>query len=254
MDNRCVLVLLITYVLSVVPGVRAMDSAEMLTLLEETRRTTPASETGGEGAYAWWIPEELMLAMVDSAKDADKSQLRKAVQIASKYNVFMVGSRAKNSDGVVEARTQDELIKCIKLTGMDGKQYSPLSDANESSKYKLAALQVESALNDMLSSVSNELYVVLFPKNNSAGESILDLRKRGIVEMKIDGEIFKWRLPLSNFVPPSVCPKCHEQFSGAYMYCPWDGTKLEPVVEKDKKLSKKAVEEKNEAAKEEKPK
>jgi hypothetical protein len=51
--------------------------------------------------------------------------------------------------------------------------------------------------------------------------------------VKMGEKEFHWRLPLGSLLPPKICPKCGETFSGAYKFCPWDGSTL--VEKKDQR-------------------
>ena len=53
-----------------------------------------------------------------------------------------------------------------------------------------------------------------------------DAKKEGFFLVELGENEFRWRLPLSSLLPLTICPTCGEELSGAYKFCPWDGTKL----------------------------
>lgn len=74
--------------------------------------------------------------------------------------------------------------------------------------------------------MGQNLLVFLFPAVGKDNQKIADAKKAGSFAVNIGKLEYKWRLPLGSVVPPKICPKCGEKLSGAYTYCPYDGTKL----------------------------
>lgn len=79
---------------------------------------------------------------------------------------------------------------------------------------------------NMLGPMGQNMVFFLFPSNNKEGQKIADSKKEGSFSVEMGEREFRWRLPLGSLLPPKICPTCGEKLSGAYKFCPWDGTKL----------------------------
>lgn len=66
----------------------------------------------------------------------------------------------------------------------------------------------------------------VFSGSKKDGERICDPLKEGACEVDVGERVFKWRLPLGSLLAKQRCPVCGETLSGAYKFCPYDGTKL----------------------------
>jgi hypothetical protein len=66
----------------------------------------------------------------------------------------------------------------------------------------------------------------IFGIGRETGRNISDATKEGVYYIEVGEKEFRWKLPLGSLLPPKICPVCKEKLSGAYKYCPWDGTKL----------------------------
>jgi len=77
-----------------------------------------------------------------------------------------------------------------------------------------------------LGPLGQNMHFFLFPAKNKSGRNIADAKKGGVFSVRLGEREFKWRLPLGSLLPPKICPRCGEKLSGAYKYCPYDGTPL----------------------------
>jgi len=78
----------------------------------------------------------------------------------------------------------------------------------------------------MLGPTGQNTHFFLFPAKNEKGQKIAEAKKEGTFSVELNEREFSWRLPLSSLLPPKICPTCGEKLSGAYKFCPWDGSKL----------------------------
>ena len=74
--------------------------------------------------------------------------------------------------------------------------------------------------------MGENIHFYVFPGGNKDGTRIGDPTKEGACEMSVGERTFKWKLPLGSLLPQQKCPTCGETLSGAYKFCPYDGTKL----------------------------
>jgi len=60
----------------------------------------------------------------------------------------------------------------------------------------------------------------------SAGRRIADAKEEGSFAVLIGEKKYRWKLPLGSLLPPKTCAECGEELSGAFKFCPYEGTKL----------------------------
>ena len=61
---------------------------------------------------------------------------------------------------------------------------------------------------------------------NKKGEKLVNPKEKENFEIRLDKEVFQWRLPLGALLPPRYCPTDDEELSGAWNYCPYHGKAL----------------------------
>jgi hypothetical protein len=82
---------------------------------------------------------------------------------------------------------------------------------------------------NMMGQFGQNTIFVVFPGKGADGDQLIDPYKEGQLSFVENGHSFSWRLPLGSLLPDETCPKCGEVLPGNYKFCPYDGTKLEPV-------------------------
>jgi hypothetical protein len=60
----------------------------------------------------------------------------------------------------------------------------------------------------------------------NAGRRIADAKKEGSFSVLIGEKKYRWKLPLRPRRQGRACIECGEELSGAFKFCPYDGTKL----------------------------
>jgi len=85
---------------------------------------------------------------------------------------------------------------------------------------------IKPVIANTLGPLGQNMHFLLFPAKDKNGQNIAEAKKEGAFSVKLGEREFKWRLPLGSLLPPKICPKCGEKLSGAYNYCPYDGTPL----------------------------
>jgi len=184
------------------------------------------SNTNGELNLIWWIPEEFWRLSAASNSNVSQSQIDMVIKLVHPYTIVAVASGKTRPFTSPTYRTEAEVRELVRLKDSSGNTYSPLPhDQLDPSTAGLLAL-LKPLLGKMAGGVSENMQFCVFPGSTKDGVRICDPMKEGSCEVDLDGQEFKWRLPLGSLLPKQRCPLCGEILSGAYKYCPYDGTKL----------------------------
>jgi hypothetical protein len=184
------------------------------------------SNANGELNLIWWIPEEFWRVSAASNSNVSQSQIDMVIKLVHPYTIVAVASGKTRPFTTPTYRTEAEVRELVRLKDSSRNTYSPLpQDQLDPSTAGLLAL-LKPLLGKMAGGVSENMQFCVFPGSTKNGTRICDPTKEGSCEVDLGGLEFKWRLPLGSLLAKQKCPTCGEILSGAYKYCPYDGTKL----------------------------
>jgi hypothetical protein len=184
------------------------------------------SNDGGELNVLFWLPEEFWKVSAASSPNASQSQVDLIIKVVHPYCIVGVSSGKTGLFGAVTYRTEAEVQNLVRLRDSEGNTYPPLpEDKLDPSVPALLGL-LKPVLTRTSGAAGENVHFYVFPGNKKDGTRICDPTKEGLCEVDLGERIFKWRLPLGSLLPKQKCPSCGEILSGAYKFCPYDGTKL----------------------------
>jgi len=205
------------------PAVAQEQKSDFTQLMADFMRM---SNTNGELNLIWWIPEEFWRVSAASNSNVSHSQIDMVIKIVHPYTIVAVASGRTRPFASPTYRTEAEVRELVRLKDSSGNTYSPLpQDQLDPSTAGLLAL-LKPLLGKMAGGVTENMQFCVFSGSTKDGARICDPTKEGSCEVDLGGLEFKWRLPLGSLLPKQKCPTCGEILSGAYKYCPYDGTKL----------------------------
>jgi hypothetical protein len=183
------------------------------------------SNVDGELNILFWLPEEFWRMSAASNPNASPSQVDMIIKVVHPYTIVGVSS-GKTAPFAVIYRTEAEVRNLVRLKDSKGNIYSPLpEDKLDPSVPGLFAF-FKPAMARVAGSGAQNIYFYAFPGSTKDGTRICDPTREGFCEIEVGTRQFKWRLPLGSVLPKQKCPTCGEMLSGAYKFCPYDGTKL----------------------------
>jgi hypothetical protein len=202
-------------------------NADFQALLQDTQRVI--QEPSGT-TMVWWMPDDYWRVTLAQTPGVTKEDLDKFIESLSPYTVIVAVHAKVSAMGTVTYESEADLRGSIRLTDNRGSSYSPLPEEkiNEEARKNLA--QIRPSFGQMAGPMGQNMYIFVFPGTYKLGGKIADPRKDGAFNVKLGEKQFRWRLPLGSLMPPKVCPKCNEKLSGAFKFCPYDGTQL-PATE-----------------------
>ncbi|MEW6200611.1 MAG: zinc ribbon domain-containing protein [bacterium] len=204
-------------------GTAANKNISLEELIKETQKMSPKPN---EMTMVWWIPEEFW-QITFSQGEISEEDVKELLAVVSPYTIFVVVEGKIGVIGNVTYSSEDEILNKLKVIDTRGVSRVPLiGDETETADIKTFMSILKPIIANMLGPLGENMHFFLFPSSDEDGKKIYDPMKEGTFTILLGEEEFKWRLPLGSLLSPKVCPKCGEKLSGAYKYCPWDGTKL----------------------------
>ena len=190
------------------------------------RDTQKLSMAGHQLNLVWWVPKQYWQGSLESSQKLTPEAIGDFLKTVKPYTVIMV---VKGQIGAVGGITYDDeatIRSQLVLVDHDGNEYTPMNDSAISDDAKNLIGMMKPIFANMLGSMGKNMDFYLFPALDKNGRPIADAAAEGQFSVRSGGETFKWRLPIGSVLPAKICPKCGEKLSGAYKFCPYDGTPL----------------------------
>lgn len=188
--------------------------------------TQKMSDKVDEMTLVWWIPEEFWRISFAQDPTVTEAQVEEFVKVLRPYTLILVVDGKIGAFGGVTYESEATIQAGIKVKDSEGTRYRPISRDEIDADTKNFLSMMGPVLVNMLGSMGQNMHFFLFPAKNKKGQNIADAKKEGSFSVELGEREFRWRLPLGSLLPPKICPTCGEKLSGAYKFCPWDGTKL----------------------------
>jgi hypothetical protein len=183
-----------------------------------TKETMKNSQEADEITLVWWIPEEYWGAIF--------AQDEEFMRVLRPYTIIVVANGKMDVFGGIAYESEATIQAGIKVKDSEGTRYLPISEDAIDADTKNLLSMLEPTFVNMLGPTGQNTHFFLFPAKNEKGQKIAEAKKEGTFSVELNEREFSWRLPLSSLLPPKICPTCGEKLSGAYKFCPWDGSKL----------------------------
>jgi hypothetical protein len=191
------------------------------------RDTQQVSNEGGEFNIAWWLPDEFWKASLAAKPGATTpAQQETLIKVVHPYFIIGIISGKSGAFGAMTYRTEADVRAMVQLKDSEGNIYKPLADDKVDGSVPALLGLMKPGMARMMGPMGENINFYIFEGTNKDGARKYDPLKDGAVEMDLGDRVFKWRLPLDSVVPKQKCPTCGETLSGAYKFCPYDGTKL----------------------------
>jgi len=193
-------------------------------LIQETQKR---SDKPGEMTFVWWIPEEYWRVSFAQNPNMTPTQIEDFVKVFRPYTILAVVDGTMGTYGIVKYKTEAEIRTDVFIVDGRGNTYLPVTEAEINADTQSFLAAMKPMLANALGPIGQNMHFFLFPAQGKEGRGIVDTKKEGAFSVKLGQREFRWKLPLGSLLPPKICPTCKEKISGAYRFCPWDGTKLE---------------------------
>lgn len=192
-------------------------------LVQETKKTVQKAD---EMTLVWWIPEEFWNVTFAQDPTVTKAQAEEFIKVLRPYTLIVIVDGKMGGSAGVTYRTEADIRTDLQLKDSHGTFYRPFSKDKINADVKNALAMMKPVFVNILEPLGQDMHFFVFPAKSENGRNIADARKKGAFSVKLGKREFKWRLPLGSLLSPKICPKCRENCSGAWNFCPWCGTKL----------------------------
>jgi hypothetical protein len=203
------------------------SQVDLQALVQETQKM---SQKADEMTLLWWIPEEYWRVSLTQTPNMPAAQVEEIVSHFAKYVLLVVVDGKMGSFGGITYKTEPEIRGSIEIKDKQGVSYAPLSEDKIDADTKNLLSMLKPVLINMLGPMGQNMHFFLFPMTSETGQKIAAAKNEGAFSVKLGERQFRWRLPLGSLLPAKICPTCNEKLSGAYKFCPWDGTKLPGAI------------------------
>ena len=204
-------------------GLAQESKVDLNSLTQETQKI---SQKADEMTLIWWIPEEFWQVSFTQDPTATEAQSEEFIKILQPYTLIAVVDGKVGAFGGVTYISEADIRANIKIRDSQGAYYMPFNEDEVDADVKNLLSMIKPVIANMLGPLGQNMHFLLFPAKNKNGQNIAEAKKEGVFSVKVGERKFRWRLPLGSLLPPKICPKCGEKLSGAYKYCPYDGTPL----------------------------
>ncbi len=199
---------------------------QKLDIMEIARETQKFSTEGGELNIVWWLPQEFWSTSIAANTNVKPAQIQLLTKFVHPYLIVGVVSGKIATFGPPVYRTESEIRNLIKLKDSDGTTYAPIENNQLAASVPTIESLMRPSMAKMLGPLGENMNFFVFPGSRRDGSEVCDASQRGVCEVDLGDHAFKWKLPLESVLPKQKCPVCGEILSGAYKYCPYDGTAL----------------------------
>lgn len=198
---------------------------ESINLSELTRETQKMIQKDNQMSLLWWIPEEFWrLSLEQSAAGGERTS--QFLEVLRPYIVLVAVDGKIGPMGGMTYRSEEDMRGALSVADARGNRFRPVGLMDVAPDAKNLTAIMKPVFANMAGPLGKNMHMVLFPAVDKEGKRIADAAARGSFTVFLGEREFRWRLPLGSVLPSRTCPSCGENHSGAYDYCPYDGTRL----------------------------
>lgn len=204
-------------------GRAQQSSPDIQGIIKETQQT---SQSPGAVSIVWWIPEAFIRASLATNASMTEEKSEAFVKPLRNYILIIVVDAKVGPLAGFNYTPPAELASEVQLKDRAGNLYPPVDPAQINSDSQNFIAILKPVMASMLGPMGQNMNFLVFPSRDKSGAAIADESREGVFYLEVGKKEFRWRLPLGSILPHKTCPVCKEILSGAYKYCPYDGTKL----------------------------
>jgi hypothetical protein len=199
------------------------NTVDLSTLTRETQKSIHKEH---KLTIVWWIPDDFWRAALAANPDVSAKQTESMIKVVHPYTLVAVVDGEFGPFGSItyvnEKSTRDHLT----IFDNNGKEYKPLDNSEVNGDLENLLDGMKPMLGRMLGPLGKNFNFYVFPGTAKNGKMIANPKEESTFTVQNEDQKFKWRLPLGSLLPTKTCSKCSENLSGAFKFCPYDGTAL----------------------------
>jgi hypothetical protein len=153
-------------------------------------------------------------------------QVAQFTKVVRPYTTVVIVEGTVGPLGGMSFKSEAEVRARVKLRDRDGETYAPIAPDKLSPGLSSLLSIMKPMLASALGPLGRNMHFLVFPAEDKQGRPIADAKKEGSFSVLVCEKKYRWKLPLGSLLPPKTCAECSEELSGAFKFCPYDGTKL----------------------------
>lgn len=216
------------------PPTTAPAAKNQPSVTELLHSTQQLSSDSGRLTLVWWIPKEYWRVAMSKNTKVTPAYIDDLEKSLAPYVLMVIVDGQMGPFGVTKYVPEDQLRTSLAIKDSEGHTYPPLEDEDLDGSAKNLLASITPVLANSLGPMGKNMHFFAFGAKDTNGRPIADPLREGRFSIVVAQKEFKWRLPLGSLLPPKVCPKCGEVLSGAYKFCPYDGTALPQATDSGK--------------------
>jgi hypothetical protein len=174
----------------------------------------------------FWVPERYWTLQIETDGSVTVEEAEQILAVARSATVIGVRSGTRGAMGIPQFKSADDLRSVVTITDAAGTSYGPIDESEVDSRLRHIVGGLKGMLVNVAGQVGEHLHFLYFPVVDKDGRRIADAATAGSFTVKVNGQEFKYRLPLPSLLPPRIDPATSERFPGNYEYNPYTGSKL----------------------------
>jgi hypothetical protein len=175
---------------------------------------------------AYWLPDDFWRLELQANSTANEKETDRVIALFHPFTIVVFIHGKFDSFGGLNYEPEESIREALTVIDAEGNKYESIDLSKTSANLGKILTRIKPRLARMMGTFGNNYDFFVFPAIGRNGKRIADPKKEGTFTVQFKEQNFKWKLPLGSMLPPKVCPKCHENLSGAFKYCPYDGTEL----------------------------
>jgi hypothetical protein len=183
-------------------------------------------QTNNEMTLVWWIPDEFWRASLMQNPETTPAKINEVMEVFRPYVIVAVVKSKFGPFGGTTYSSESAIRDNISILGKDGARHVPLAEERISEDTRNFLKMMKPMFAGMLGPMGQNFHMFVFPAKDRKGNRLASAKDEGVLNVDVTGTTFRWRLPLSAVLQSKTCSKCNDSLSGAFKFCPFDGTPL----------------------------
>ena len=184
-------------------------------------------QTNSSLKLVWWIPTEYWQIAMSKQKNVTPDQIKYLNDLFNDYTIIVAGDFSLTEKNAEIEFKVNNVEKSLAFLDENGKKIQPLKESQVDEKViSLMNDILKPLFSQMLGKMGSGVEIFIYNNKTSDGNRILDPFKSGQFKVRVDKELFVWKLPLISLMEEKVCTIDDQKFPGNYVFCPFHGSEL----------------------------
>jgi len=185
---------------------------------------------GDQTQLAMWFPFEFFVEADLQDRKSNRASAESDLAFLKPYITIIVQCSTDKPDGTSIYANEKAVAARAVLQASDGTTLEPLKTVPPMLSVAVSAMkQMMAAEGD---AGGENMHILVFPNKTKDGKALIDANRKGSLKLvlKASGNFkdstFVWKTPFDAMKSVPPCPKCNEQVSAKWTFCPWCGARL----------------------------